>query len=342
MDQTNFYKQLVDRYLNNQASAEEMEVLFHLLKTGEIDNALKAQLEEDIATGKANHEQFGDLNIQEVPNIPVRSLRPSKPFAPRYLRIAASFIIVAAAALLLYKQKTAVKNLVEPAKYVTAAAENGKVRKLILDDGSVVWLNSGSRLRYPEKFNRNKRELELEGEAFFEVFHDPKKPFIIHSGRVNTTVLGTSFNVKSYKNEYSQITVRTGKVAVSEDLQFNKKPLNPKPVMLTPAQQVTYSPGAKFVVKTNVSTDQFASWKDGDLVFTGKTLFEMKPVLERWYNVKITYENPQLGKCSMIGSYHQESLKNILEAMKFSVNIKYRIEGNKVFISGGNCSSTNK
>jgi transmembrane sensor len=134
MDQTNFYKQLIDRYLNNQASAEEMEVLFHLLKTGEIDNALKARLEADSAVLKADHEQLGDLNMQEVPNIPIRPIRTSKPLATRYLRIAASFLIVAAVTLLLYRQKTGVHNLVEPVKYVTAAAGNGKVRKLKLND----------------------------------------------------------------------------------------------------------------------------------------------------------------------------------------------------------------
>lgn len=333
MDQTEFYKLLIKRYVNNEASAEEIEALFHLIKIGEIDDLVQSFLESD--AGSFAEDEAVKVPVVETA-IPLRS-GDSKQKLYTFIKIAASLLVILGLTMLIYTKKPAIGNYFNPVKYVTVEAAHGKVKKLILSDGSEVWLNAGSTLRYPEIFTSDKRELVLEGEAFFNVHHDPEKAFIIHSSQLNTVVMGTSFNVKSYRNEPSQITVRTGKVAVAE----KKSPSltdKSKTVFLSPAQQTTYIAGTGFTLRDHVDPQEYMGWQKGNLVFTGKTLLQMKSIIERWYDVKIVLENKKLESCSMVGSYHQETLRNILEAMRFSLNITYKISGKVVTIKGGKCN----
>jgi len=312
MEENEFYLQLIERYRSNQASVDEINVLFHLLQSGEIDDRLKARL-------------AADLEEVEIGRSIIRRRKLNA------IGIAASVLIIFSVSLLVYAKFSDLRNYFDPIKYRTIAVAKGEMRKLFLSDGTEVWVNAQSTLRFPEKFNRGTRELYLEGEAFFKVHHDEHKPFIIHSKFLNTTVLGTSFNVSAYKNEPSKITVKTGKVGVGEKAQGGT-------VMVTPAQQLIYAEGKGFTLRKQVGVQEYLGWKDGNLVFTGKTLKEMKVIIERRYNVQIHFKNDKLQDCSMVGSYHQESLKNILEAMRFSLSIKYQIKGRDIEISGGKCT----
>ena len=336
MDQTEFYRQLINRYVNNEASAEEIEVLLHLIQIGQIDDLIRTSLESDAKSFLENEIQF--KNDVEEPVILFTSPTPKRTLYT-FIKIAASLLIIMGLTMLMYTKKPAIGSFFNPVKYVTVEAANGKVKKLILSDGSEVWLNAGTSLRYPEKFISDKRELTLEGEAFFKVHHDPEKAFIIHSSHLNTVVLGTSFNVKSYKNEPSQVTVLSGKVAVAENSTLlSAAKTEGKTVFLSPAQQTTYRSGSGFSLRNHVDPKEYMGWQKGNLVFTGKTLLQMKSIIERWYDVKIILENKKLESCSMVGSYHQETLKNILEAMRFSLNITYKISGKVVIIKGGKCN----
>jgi len=319
MEQNQFYKQLVERYTKNQASVQEMEVLFHLVKTGEIDEVLLNSLSEEA-------DKADEVVLLRRRRFPL-------------FRIAAAVLLVAGISMLLYSKKDKIRDVVDPVHYVNVEVPSGRVRKLILADGTRVWLNAGSRLRYPEKFNRDTRLLYLSGEAYFDVFHDAEKPFIIKSDRLNTIVLGTSFNVKAYKNEPATVTVRSGRVSVAErsDLKTTSIKETQRTVTLGPAQQATYLGEKGFGIRHGVASEEYAGWQNGDLVFTGRTLLEMKPILERWYGVTIHLENQKLTSCSMVGSYHQETLKNVLEAMRFALNITYKIDGKNVMIRGGKC-----
>jgi len=312
MEENEFYIQLIERYRNNKASVEEIDVLFHLLQRGEIDDQLKTRLAAELE----------EVEIE-------RSIVKRSKF--NTLGIAASIVIVFSISVLIYAKFSDLRNYFDPIKYRTVAVAKGEMRRLFLSDGTEVWVNAESTLRFPERFNRETRELYLEGEAFFKVHHDADKPFIIHSKFLNTTVLGTSFNVSAYRNEPSKITVKTGKVGVGDKAQRGI-------VMVTPAQQLIYAEGKGFTLRKQVDVQEYLGWKNGDLIFTGKTLKEMKVIIERRYNVQIHFKNDKLQDCSMVGSYHQESLKNILEAMRFSLSIKYQIKGREIEISGGKCT----
>lgn len=344
MDQTQFYKQLLNRYKDNQASAEEVEVLFHLIKTGEIEEALYESIQIDPFVHTEFPEvsqvlpEMNDSKSDEKPSIlHVASIKRS--WAGLW-KVAAVLVVLISVSLLLYNKKGELQDIVDPVHLVRVEVPVGRVRKLQLSDGTEVWLNAGSVLTYPEKFNRKKRTLTLEGEAFFRVFHDEEKPFIIHSGKLNTVVLGTSFNVKTYKDSPAQVSVLSGKVSVAEraaEVLSDSKPKAQRMVILTKDQQATYLGAEGFNIRKEVPAGEYMGWQNGELVFSGKTLLEMKPVLERWYGVKIVMDSKKLANCRMVGSYRQETLKNVLEAMRFALNITYKIEGNKVTIRGGSC-----
>lgn len=327
MDQKQFYKQLLDRYKKNQASIEEIEVLFHLIKTGEIEQTLLS----------AESSDFLNIVSDVQSTVPLRT--PVRRSWIGFWKIAAAILVFISVSLIFYSKKEQIQNVVDPVNMVRVEVPMGRVRKLQLSDGTVVWLNAGSVLTYPETFNRAKRILTLEGEAFFKVFHDAEKPFIIHSGKLNTVVLGTSFNVKTYNDGPAQVSVRSGKVSVAERVtdpgKHGKQQL--RTVILTKDQQATYLGPGGFRIRKDVPAGEYMGWQNGELVFSGKTLLEMKPVLERWYGVKIIMDSKKLANCRMVGSYRQETLKNVLEAMRFALNITYKIEGNKVTIRGGSC-----
>lgn len=338
MNQNQFYKKLLDRYKNNQASVEEIEVLFHLIKSGEIDQSVLKSIESDPLLQGELVDVWKAVPDEQPLAPSIVSLRRSR---SGLWKAAAAIVVFLSVSLMLYSKKSEIHDIVDPVRLVHVEVPLGRVRKLQLSDGTEVWLNAGSILKYPEKFNREKRVLTLQGEAFFKVFHDAEKPFIIHSGKLNTVVLGTSFNIKTYEDSPAQVSVRSGKVSVAEsavDLLKDGKPKEQRMIILTKDQQATYLGAEGFNIRKGVPAGEYMGWQEGELVFTGKTLLEMKPVLERWYGVKILMDSKKLANCRMVGSYRQETLKNVLEAMRFALNITYKIEGNKVTIRGGSCN----
>lgn len=205
-----------------------------------------------------------------------------------------------------------------------------------LEDGTKVWLNVASRIRYPETFEGNIiREVFLDGEAFFEVARDTAKPFIVRTQEIQIKVLGTSFNVKSYdKEDKIQTTLVEGKVRIqSMDEQ-------PKVVTLAPNQMATYHKESKKMVLNNkTDMDALAGWKEGRLIFDNKPLEEIVIALERWYDVEIEVEDQKSLKCHFSAKIENLSLTEVLELFKASDGIDYTIDGSEVTIRGSICEN---
>lgn len=192
----------------------------------------------------------------------------------------------------------------------------GEKKKVELSDGSVVWLNAASKLTYPEVFTGDLREVKLEGEAFFDVTPNAKMPFVIKSGTLKTTVLGTSFNIRAYQEDKTMsVAVVTGKVKVSSsDTELH----------LEPNQQAVFDKRHhKLDKKLEMSTDELASWKDGMFRFRNTTFSEVTAVLHRSRGVIIKYD-PRLENCPIIHADFNEndSLDSILSTLLISVNGK--------------------
>lgn len=168
----------------------------------------------------------------------------------------------------------------------TLTTPRGKDFLLVLADGTKVWLNAESRLRYPVAFHGKERRVELEGEACFEVAKDAEHPFIVCANGMNTMVLGTKFNVRSYTVEDRHVTLVNGKVQVTNTV-------NNKSVTLRPGQDLTYTEtGEEKVSEVNIAT--YTAWTEGMFYFEDVPLEEIMGALGRWYNVNIDFERREL------------------------------------------------
>jgi transmembrane sensor len=204
----------------------------------------------------------------------------------------------------------------------------GRKSKVVLPDGSVVHMNSESQIAYPENFKEN-RTITLTGEAFFEVAEDPLHPFEVTSGSITTVALGTSFNIKAYPNsEAIQVSLATGKVHIRE-LQSQRE------VVMDPGHAVNYyGSGADLLVEP-VKIANVLLWKEGVLSFEKTAFSDVIETIERWYGVEVAIfgtETIPHDKCS--GTFEpNEYLSNVLNALGYSMNFTYTINGKKVTIT---------
>ncbi|MEX1211428.1 MAG: FecR domain-containing protein [Balneolaceae bacterium] len=213
----------------------------------------------------------------------------------------------------------------------------GQTATIRFGDGTVVQLNGGSTLQYPETFDADLREVWLKGEAFFTVDNDPERPFVVHTAGVHTQVLGTSFNIKAYENDLSiQVAVVDGKVSVTRDREYSRDSISDNPVLLEQNQWVTYqglNDARTLVVEQGEGLiDDVIAWKDRVLVFNNKTLAEASRMLERWYGVRILIEDPSLKSEVINGEHHDISLEEVLNSIQFLLDFEYAIEGSVVRI----------
>ncbi|MBZ9778051.1 FecR family protein [Psychroflexus sp. CAK8W] len=205
----------------------------------------------------------------------------------------------------------------------------GEKIRLKLSDGTLVWLNSGTSFRFPQNFdpNSNTRQVEVKGEAYFEVLSDQHKPFIVNTPSVNIKVLGTHFNVASYANDHStKTTLMEGKVHVYKSFQ------NENALELNPNQQAVFKKTDLSLSINNVEAKNFNSWIDNVLVVDGLSFLELKEKLERRYNVIITSEIDGLWNTVYRGEFHDESLKETLQTIALSSHFEFEIDGKHVRI----------
>ena len=214
--------------------------------------------------------------------------------------------------------------------YNTLYVPNGKKIELSLADGSQIFLNSGSSIRYPLSFSSSdKRRIELEGEAYFKVAKDSLKPFIVNSSDINVQVLGTSFNFNAYKeNKDIEVVLVEGLIAMyTEKDQFRGDSTQ----LLRPGYKGSYS-STDGVVKTAVDTDLYTSWRSGELIYRHKTLEQIFMSLERSFDVKIKSQNNTLPSERINANFGSESIENIMEYLNNMYQFKYTIKDDVIII----------
>ncbi|TWR26662.1 DUF4974 domain-containing protein [Mucilaginibacter achroorhodeus] len=245
---------------------------------------------------------------------------------------AASVIAVLATAGALYQNMDQVMDVVSPIAQKQQVTAGSQVANLTLSDGTKVWLNGGSKLSYPETFRGDKREIRITGEAFLEVAHNDKIPFIVRSGSVRTQVLGTSFNVKAYPNEnFVKVDVATGKVGVMAPKQ--------QTVFLTPQQEVILdNKTGKVTTTRNVDVNALTGWRDGSFIIKNMPLAEVLNVIQRRFGVQIKADN-NLSQCSITANFTNVSLQNVMKIISKLVKGKaiQGADGNSYQLKGKGC-----
>jgi ferric-dicitrate binding protein FerR (iron transport regulator) len=196
-----------------------------------------------------------------------------------------------------------------------------KVQPLTLSDGTNVWLNSESSLKFPAAFAANERRVEITGEAYFEVAKNPSKKFIVSSNGVQTEVLGTHFNVNSYNDESSiKVTLLEGAVKVSKGTETT---------MLKPGQQADITTDIEIV--KGINTDEVVAWKDGLFHFESADLKTILRQFARWYDIEVVYKGTVSSEKYFSIMNRNSSLSNVLKSLQAS-GIKFKIENKTLYI----------
>ena len=210
---------------------------------------------------------------------------------------------------------------------VSISIPNGKKFNIVLADGTSIYLNSGSTLRYPTFFKKDTpRSVTLSGEAFFDVAEDKNHPFIVEADAMKIKVLGTQFNVNNYAENKD---VHTVLVEGSVNL-FNSKKTDD--VLLKPNQKANWNKTDNTIKIENVNPYRYTAWVEGKLIFRNAKFTEISRALERKYDVEIEVENKELEKEIFDASFDIETIREVLESFKRSYSFEYRIEKNHIII----------
>ncbi len=213
-------------------------------------------------------------------------------------------------------------------KYNMLTVPRGGEFFMTLADGTSVWLNSGTSLRYPVQFASGAREVELLGEAYFEVARDEQRPFRILSGAQVVEVIGTSFNISSYADdEQISTTLISGKVNVylTADPAVSQ--------ILTPSHQSVFHKTSGLLTQAEVNADEYTSWKEGWFRFEDQDLSEMMKTLSRWYDVSVTFENKVAMNLKFTGNIRRyENFEKILEIIERTKEVEFEITDKQIII----------
>lgn len=207
-------------------------------------------------------------------------------------------------------------------KYNTLVIPQGGQFSLTLADGTEVWLNAGTTLRYPTSFIGKERKVELTGEAYFEVTKNAEMPFRVLSGEQVVEVLGTSFNIASYQEDASiYTTLVEGKVSV-----FLEKTPQVRKTLL-PEQQSVFVKGTDKINKRVVDVEQYIGWKDGWFYFKDESLESIMQTLSRWYDVEVRFKNEEAKKLQFTGKIKRyEDLKDVLNLLEKTNEVTFKID----------------
>lgn len=197
---------------------------------------------------------------------------------------------------------------------------------LTLSDGSQVILNSGSKLTYAKNFEAERREVYLEGEAFFNVAKDSTRPFVVSSRDTKTTALGTSFNVRAYEGESLDVSLLTGKVVVSRGGEAEEG------VVLNPGEALRIDAKNGPFTKSDFDQDLVIGWTKKWIIFQKTPLVEAIRVLENWYGVQLQIARQPRDRVLLSGRFQDETLENVLEGLKFSARFDFTIDKEDVKI----------
>lgn len=224
---------------------------------------------------------------------------------------------------LIYEDGTAIST--SKTSFATLSTPRGGQYAVTLPDGTKVWLNASSSLRYPTQFTGAERRVSVTGEAFFEVTHNTHQPFIVDTDLQTLQVLGTVFNINAYADErQTATTLVEGKIAI------RKKATGHNPVILRPGQQSLMDERAVKIVPVDVQEE--IAWKDGKFVFYNSAIQAVMRQLARWYDVEIVYVD-DVSAISFTGSLSRSApLTDILEDIALTESVNLKLEGRRIMV----------
>ncbi|MBD1423728.1 FecR family protein [Sphingobacterium chuzhouense] len=328
---------LIRKYQQGACSPEEQRAMEHWLEFGEEESGADdlpsfSEIPNEDEIGVRMQRQLQEAINREhtektAADDDIAGSKMHTPVRMYVVRVAAAMLLALFGYLFFLKdnveQYFPIPYVQQPETYDTLRTDFGRKAKIVLSDGSTVYLNAGSRLVYPKEFASSSRRVFLEGEGFFEVAKQNGKPFLVNTAHTCTEVLGTKFNLCSFKDEQrTYLAVEEGKVRFTASGSQDTLLLAANEAAMHEGQSITDYSGA----------DKQGSWKDGYLIFDNHTLQDIVPVLERWYGVTITLTDSKLATYRMRGRYHDASVKQILDDLAYATGISFRIKEKSIRI----------
>lgn len=324
------FDSLIVKYLSKNISGEEQEILLQWLEENEENKiyfrSLKdaydlGRIEDDMKRSRTE-EQWAEF-LKVIVKTP--SVARWKLFSLSALRYAAVLMLGILCSYFIF-------NLSDrfPEKQIADTRIEtgiGDKSKITLPDGSVIWLNSCGSVVYDDSFDKDERSVFLQGEAYFDVKTDQRKPFLVRTDELTYRVTGTSFNVYSFQNENeTSIALLEGGVTIEMGNDH-------KSHVLYPGEIFTYDKTTNGFTVKKADVNLLSSWRQGEFVFDNMTFGELVHRLERLYNVRFVFENQNLKNETFGGTLRDyDSIEMIMKVIRTSIPIKYRIEENKVYI----------
>ena len=349
-------KEIIYRYLNGECSNAETEEVLLWMQSVELESQLGEMIEQDLteklvenknnqgeldhllpkiydSSGNEELKTPGKLEDKIVPCKETGNVLRGRRI--RILKWAASVILIAIFSFIVYtviQKKIIIGDQSElVAHQITKTNGFGRKSTIFLKDGTVVFLDSDSKITYPLVFSGGVRQVALIGEAYFDVAHDESKPFIVKAGSVNIKVLGTEFNVRAFsESDEVKVSLDGGQVEVSNEIcktGYSEK------LFLSPGQSVIFNiENGNFDNVKAFNPIEDCGWKDGIIFFNKANFKTVINRLEKWYNVHIDEVNKPSSVWSYSGKFKDQNLDNVLRSIGFSQGFSYKIENEKVFI----------
>jgi ferric-dicitrate binding protein FerR (iron transport regulator) len=336
-------KELLKRYLENKCSPDEAkEVEFWL---ADLDNEsivrdhMRAQWNElphysptpDLTPVMANILS----HVSAKNELPI----PAKPKQSRhYLKFAAVILVLMVCISVIVISNRQRFDYEQTQLWLEEHGDDihaGVPRKILLSDGTEVWLNAKSTLRYAKNFEGQQREVYLDGEAYFDVVEDPTRPFIVYTNDIFVTVLGTAFTVKSYQDdETSEAVLVRGTVVVAKQNLLTRETQQ-----LEPNERAVFNRTSKEISVSNVTASDYTTWREGTLRFDSEPISNVVRALQRWYDVEIIFQKNPPTTCVLTARIHKETLEETLELLQFSTGVEYERTGDIIYLSGSMCDN---
>ena len=321
---------IIGLYLTGKANKEELDQLHQWLKASEENRQIFEIFKKNWnqRTGEPtliNEEEIFERIWKEGTSKTTHSTSLKLPYL---LKIAASFLIILISGYLIFFFHDQSKEEITEIFKNPVVKENpaGQKSKLFLPDGTIVWLNAESSIKYLEEFTDSTRMINLTGEAYFEVAKDSLRPFIVRSGNVFAEALGTKFNINSFpENDDINVNLVSGKVKVT----FSE---TEKDIILYPGEAISFDRYNQNPVKYQFDISKAAVWKEGILTFKNATFDQVVQGLERWYGVRIRVLGDPPQDWQFSGRFDNESMANVLKVMQYARDFQFKLKNKNVDI----------
>jgi transmembrane sensor len=321
---------LLDRYLRKETSASENEQVEAWLDAHQQNQNEWFSFNEETRSEWLD-DLFADVKInRQQPAAKIISLKRRNNFWLKASSIAALLVI----GLAILWQWPALRSWNKSDEFLTLTVAPNQLQMITLDDSSKIWINQKSNFKYPKAFNGKIRSVYLQGEAYFDIKHDASRPFVVHTGKVTTTVLGTSFNIKTNPTNASiVVSVNSGKVGVNDGSRLLG--------YITPGRQISYDVKKQSPVESEADLKEVLSWQNTEIHFEDLTFAEAAKELEKRFNVPIKFANDKVGSCRFTGTIPKgKDLNQILKIICAFID-DARFQQNKdksITISGKGCN----